>query len=139
MGHGSYRDNLYVADTDNLTIRKITPTVVSGVTNWVVTTIAGSAGKNSFADGTGSDARFYYPYSVAVDPAGNLYVADRNTIRQITPTVVGGITNWVVTTLAGMATTARPTARAATRSSTSPTASRWTAQATSTSRMPITT
>ena len=93
--------NLYVADTDNLTVRKVTPTVVSGVTNWVVTTIAGSAGKNGFADGTGSDARFYNPYGVAVDPAGNLYVADRNTIRQITPTVVGGITNWVVTTLAG--------------------------------------
>ena len=93
--------NLYVADTVNFTIRKITPTVVSGVTNWVVTTIAGSAGNLGSVDGTGSAARFDYPSSVAVDQAGNLYVADRNTIRQITPSVVGGVTNWVVTTLAG--------------------------------------
>src|SRR5208283_3153773 len=95
--------NLYVADTVNFTIRKITPTVVSGVTNWVVTTIAGSAGQNSTVDGTGSAARFAYPSSIAVDQAGNLYVAERNSIRQITPTVIGGVTNWVVTTIAGSA------------------------------------
>jgi alpha-tubulin suppressor-like RCC1 family protein len=94
--------NLYVADTVNFTIRKITPTVVSGATNWVVTTIAGGSGGNlRTVDGTGSDARFDYPSSVAVDQAGNLYVTDRYTIRQITPTVVNGVTNWVVTTLAG--------------------------------------
>jgi len=45
-------DNLYVADGDNNTIRKITPTVAGGATNWVVTTIAGSAGNYGLIDGT---------------------------------------------------------------------------------------
>ena len=89
--------NVFVADTGNNTIRKVTPVG----TNWVVTTVTGHAGPWGSSDGTGSAARFYGPASVAVDSAGNLFVADRynQTIRQVTP--VG--TNWVVTTLAGSA------------------------------------
>jgi sugar lactone lactonase YvrE len=83
--------NVYVADTDNSTIRKITP-------GGVVSTLAGLAGSTGSADGAGSAARFYYPYGVAVDSLGNLYVADswNSTIRKITS---GG----VVSTLAGQA------------------------------------
>jgi streptogramin lyase len=83
--------NLYVADLGNHTIRKITPA-------GVVTTLAGTAGSSGSADGTGSAARFYLPYGVAVDSSGNVYVADthNNTIRKITPA-------GVVTTLAGTA------------------------------------
>src|SRR5208283_2790941 len=97
--------NVYVADASNYAIRKITPTVVSGVTKWVVTTIAGAAGNSGSADGTGSAAQFRCPYGVAVDGAGNVYVGDSGnfTIRKVTPTVVSGVTNWVVTTLAGSA------------------------------------
>jgi streptogramin lyase len=89
--------NLYVADFNNCTIRKVVPVG----TNWVVTTLAGRAETPGAADGTGSAARFYGPTSVAVDSAGNVYVADvyNNAIRKVTP--VG--TNWVVTTLAGKA------------------------------------
>ena len=61
--------NVFVADTYNYTIRKVTPA-------GVVTTLAGSAGSYGSADGTGSAARFYCPYGVAVDSAGNVFVAD---------------------------------------------------------------
>jgi NHL repeat len=91
--------NLYVADYFNHIIRRVTPTG----TNWVVKTIAGLAGTNGIADGTNSDARFYYPWGVAVDAGGNIFVADtkNSTIRKITPAG----TNWVVTTIAGLAGT----------------------------------
>jgi hypothetical protein len=89
--------NLYIAEILNHTIRKIT----SVGTNWVVTTVAGLAGINGSADGTNSDARFDHPNGIAVDTAGNLFVADHynHTIRKVT--LVG--TNWVVTTIAGLA------------------------------------
>jgi sugar lactone lactonase YvrE len=87
--------NLYVTDWGNHAIRKMTPVG----TNWVVTTLAGLAGSSGFADGMNSDARFNIPSGVALDSAGNLYVADveNNTIRKLTPDG----TNWVVTTPAG--------------------------------------
>jgi len=83
-------DNVYVADTGNKTIRKITPT-------GVVTTIAGKAGGLfGSADGVGTAASFAVPVGVAVDGANNIYVADsyNQNIRKISP--AGG-----VTTLAG--------------------------------------
>jgi len=93
--------NLYVADSFNSVIRKITPVG----TNWVVTTIAGQPGQPGYADGTNNQASFDIPYGLALDAAGNLYVSDDplvfagSTIRKITP--VG--TNWVVSTIAGSA------------------------------------
>src|SRR5207245_1293173 len=72
--------NVYVADSNNHTIRKITP-------NGMVITLAGLAGRSGSADGTGSTARFSSLQGLAVDSAGNVYVADtdNSTIRKITP------------------------------------------------------
>jgi PKD repeat protein len=94
--------NLYVADSDNSVIRKVTPVG----TNWVVTTIAGQPFQPGYADGMNNAASFYIPYGLALDGAGNLYVSDDDygfggaTIRKITP--VGP--NWVVATIAGNGT-----------------------------------
>jgi sugar lactone lactonase YvrE len=79
--------NIWVADTDNHTIRKITPAGLTG-------TVAGQAGLSGSADGTGSAARFFYPSGVAVDSAGNVYVADTNnqTIRKRTAASLPQIT-----------------------------------------------
>ena len=64
---------VYVADTRNHSIRKIT-------SEGVVSTFAGS-GTAGFANGTGTEAQFNYPTGVAVDSSGNLYVADNNNNR----------------------------------------------------------
>src|SRR3989442_967329 len=83
--------NVYVADSGNGTIRKITPA-------GVVSTLAGTAGVGGSTDATGAAASFNSPFGVATDSAGNVYVADtaNHTIRKITPA-------GVVTTLAGTA------------------------------------
>jgi hypothetical protein len=71
--------NVYVADSGNSTLRKITPAGVVG-------TLAGTAGRTGSADGTGPAASFWWPFGVAVDPAGNVIVADtlNSAIRKIT-------------------------------------------------------
>jgi sugar lactone lactonase YvrE len=81
--------NLFVTDNGNNNVRKISP-------NGTVTTVAGFAGSSGGSDGVGTTARFNNPEGIAVDSAGNLYVADSAncSIRFITP---GG----AVTTLAG--------------------------------------
>jgi hypothetical protein len=80
--------NVFVADSGNFVVRKITPA-------GVVSTIAGTAGVLGSADGTGSAAQFNALNGIAIDANGNLYVTDaNNTIRKITSA-------GVVTTLAG--------------------------------------
>jgi uncharacterized delta-60 repeat protein len=81
---------IYVSDTGNNTIRKLTQ-------DGIVTTLAGVAGPVGTNDGTGNAARFWQPSSIAVAPSGNLYVGDGNrTIRKVT-------SDAVVTTIAGVA------------------------------------
>ncbi len=86
--------NLYVADYNNDTIRKVTPA-------GVVTTIAGWAAIWGSADGSNGNALFYDPSGISVDGSGHLYVVDsgNHTLRKIAPSG----TNWVVSTVAGMA------------------------------------
>jgi len=82
--------NLYVADTFNHVIQKVSP-------DGVVTAFAGVSGLPGNVDDTGSAARLNYPIDVTIDNAGNLYVAEGgHTIRKVTPA-------GAVTTLAGLA------------------------------------
>ena len=82
--------NVYVADTGNHTIRKVTPA-------GAVTTVAGLAGQQGSADGTSASSRLSSPSGLAVDAAGNVFIADtgNHTIRQLSPagalTTVAGV------------------------------------------------
>ncbi len=92
--HGVAADsagNLYIADTGNLRVRK-----VSGGT---ITTVAGNGTVSFSGDGgPATSASINIPYGVAVDSAGNLYIADtgNNRIRKVS----GG----TITTVAGNGT-----------------------------------
>src|ERR1035438_4237489 len=80
--------NLYVADGNNLRVRK--------VSNGIITTVAGNGtGGYSGDNGPAVGAQLSYPSGVAVDTSGNLYIADNysNRIRKVS--------NGVITTVAG--------------------------------------
>ena len=81
--------NVYVADEENHTIRKIT---AAGS----VSTLAGLGPDFGYADGTGGAAKFFGPAASVADVQGNVYVVDAYNfvIRKVTPA-------GVVTTLAG--------------------------------------
>lgn len=70
--------NVYVADTGNLTIRKIAP-------DGTVTTFAGLAGASGTTNDKGNRARFTQPTAVTIDGNGDLYVIDNLSVRKITP------------------------------------------------------
>jgi sugar lactone lactonase YvrE len=83
--------NLYLTDSGNHTIRKVTP-------GGVVTTLAGTPGVAGLADGNGPAAQFNLPTGIAVDGSGNLFVGDMNNykIRKITP--AGAVTTLALST-----------------------------------------
>jgi sugar lactone lactonase YvrE len=83
--------NIYVADSANYAVRRVTP-------DGVVTTVAGVPGTIGSTDGPVATALFNAVGGVAIDSAGNLYVADSSdyTIRKVS-------TAGIVSTLAGVA------------------------------------
>jgi hypothetical protein len=87
--------NVYVADTDNSTIRNVT------TTGAVVTTLSGAAGTPGSTDGTMAQSRYNQPRGIAVDSLGVLYVADtgNSTVRKIATADTDGVRK--VTTLTG--------------------------------------
>jgi len=87
--------NLFIADTVNQRIRKVTPA-------GVISTVAGTGngmGGGSGDGGPATSAQLFYPYGVAVDVAGNLFIADglNYRIRRVTP-------DGVISTVAGNGT-----------------------------------
>jgi sugar lactone lactonase YvrE len=85
------KGNLYVCDNGNSIIRKFV------ISTGAVTTLAGTAFVHGSNDGTGPAAQFYYPFGIAADALGNVFVSDQynNEIRQIVAAT------GVVTTYAG--------------------------------------
>lgn len=84
--------NLYLSDTDHHRVRKVSP---SGV----ITTIAGTGVAGYAGDGgPAAQAQLNLPYGLAVDAAGNLYIADlgNNRVRRVWPD--GAITTLIPTT-----------------------------------------
>lgn len=77
--------NIYVSDTFNHRIRKLTRPQIAGQP-WTVTTLAGSA-IAGYRDGAGSSAQFNRPQGIVLDADGNIFVADAFNfrIRKITP------------------------------------------------------
>jgi hypothetical protein len=84
--------NLFISDSNNHTIRKVTPT--GEVSTW-----AGAPLESGYADGDRRAARFFQPAELTFDPHGALYVADamNHAIRKISPdgkvTTVAGFNN----------------------------------------------
>ena len=85
--------SIYIADSSNSRIRKIS--------NGVITTVAGTGTIGGFASGFSGDngpaasAQLSFPTGVAVDSAGNLYIADNNNLR------IRKVSTGVITTVAG--------------------------------------
>src|ERR1039457_1571413 len=98
---------MYVADTNNSRIRKITP-------DGIINTIAGKGGANYGGDGgIATSALLSFPHSIAVSPNGTVYIADtgNQVIRTLVPTFPAIYPNGV-TNAASYATRISPAARA---------------------------
>ncbi|MFA6313058.1 MAG: hypothetical protein WCV99_20085 [Sterolibacterium sp.] len=70
---------IYVADGGNKVVRRIAP-------DGGVSTVAGAVNSYGHADGVGSNAKFYGPYTIAVDAAGQVLASDSLYLRTISPT-----------------------------------------------------
>ncbi|WP_156722289.1 NHL repeat-containing protein [Streptomyces apocyni] len=72
--------NLYIADTNNHRVRKVTP-------DGRITTIAGDGNAGWTGDGQATSSRLYHPWGVAVDAEGAVFIADayNHRIRKVTP------------------------------------------------------
>ena len=83
-------NNVYIADYDNYVVREVT-------TNGVINTIAGLPGRCGYSGdgGPATSAELCYPSGVAVDPAGNVFIADTNNCRIREITVATGVINTV--------------------------------------------
>ena len=87
--------NIYISDQGNHRIRKISASTGN------ISTIAGTTTSGYSGDGgAATSAKLYYPYGIAVDASGNIYIADQanNRIRKVTAST------GIITTIAGNGT-----------------------------------
>jgi sugar lactone lactonase YvrE len=90
--------NLYISDSGNNRIRK--------VSNGVITTVAGDGMEGYSGDGgPATSAWLYNPYRVAVDSAGSTYIAETSPYLDIGNDRIRKVSNGVITTVAGNGTT----------------------------------
>jgi trimeric autotransporter adhesin len=75
--------NLYIADSRNNRIRKVTP-------DGIIHTVAGNGmpGFSNDGDSAAASARLWHPTAVAVDAAGNIFTANRNRILKVTNGII---------------------------------------------------
>ncbi|MEI6653274.1 MAG: choice-of-anchor D domain-containing protein [Verrucomicrobiota bacterium] len=92
-------NNVYVADTFNHRIRKLTRPAIAGLP-WTVATLAGT-GIAGFTEGAGTVARFSYPYGLVLDVSGNVYVADSYNHRVRMVTTGGAVSTYAGAGLPG--------------------------------------
>ena len=94
--------NIFVADSGNNTVRKLTAAGPRWDQNntWVVSTIGGLAGSSGYSDGTNSDALFNLPQGIAVDRYRRVFVADtqNHTIRMGVPVLAPPVVQSVMQT-----------------------------------------
>jgi sugar lactone lactonase YvrE len=98
IAKGSNGD-VYIADTNNCLVRVVNTASPPTISTFAGLTIGGNAGHCAFAGdgGSATAAELYYPYGVAVDSSGNLYIADyyNYAVRKVS-------TAGVITTIAGI-------------------------------------
>ena len=87
--------NIYIADHTNNRIRKISSST------GIITTIAGNGTAGFSGDGgPATDAKLYWPFGIALDSSGNIYIADQVNFRIRKLTISTGI----ISTIAGSGT-----------------------------------
>jgi sugar lactone lactonase YvrE len=85
-------NNLYIADRQNNRIRKVT-------SSGIITTVAGNGNFGFSGDSSSAtSAQLEYPSDVAVDPTGNIYIADAGNLR------IREVTGGNINTIAGIGT-----------------------------------
>ena len=95
MNSSLFTGNVYLADSGNSRIRKVT------ISTGIISTIAGTGTKSRSGDGgPATSATLYLPQGVALDAVGNVYIADTDNyvIRKIT------VSTGIISTIAGKGT-----------------------------------
>jgi hypothetical protein len=97
--------DMYIADTGNNVVRVVTSSTNNMVTFGNITTLAGQKGQstNSGDGNVATAASLATPSDVAVDAAGDVYIAAGGAVRVVAPSTTAGVSG-VISTVAGTGT-----------------------------------